>query len=532
MRDLRPSTSSALFTCQLPTVTPSCDGCRNEGSILSGTPHVSRVTSKRSSLTPADNPCRGKADRFIVMGVFVHPRHECKDITCCRQYDATIRFNKQSFKCREIILTLLAIFALTASFRTVNLNGQIGNVISSDSVYRKAPVSCIKSPASNTERNSSPKSNQVVGGMFSQNPSPIALERKTFKRFMEVELWRKPQLEDMYPVLCSIELACRDINRLMRRVSTDNLSGYNGAIEGAKGSVNIQGEDQKKLDVIANRIMKTSLCCSGKVSIVASEEDEEPCLCSAVTDNVAFNGEYAAVFDPLDGSSNIDSGLPTGTIFGIYRNPRYGPTDPLTTVKQKGSELVAAGYCLYSASTHIVITMNSGLHMFTLDDITGEFFLTRSNIKMPRSGSIYSFNDAHAASWEPGVRYFFNDLKAKRIAGLSAHTNAAKKPSARYMGALVADAHNIILNGGIFGYPGTVEKPKGKLRLLYEANPLGLIMEEAGGMASNGKGRILDLVVNDVHQRTPLFIGSILEVTALEKYQEFFTLPPDGNVAP
>lgn len=147
----------------------------------------------------------------------------------------------------------------------------------------------------------------------SQSPTSVFLERKTFKRFMQVELWRKPELENIYPVLCSIEFACRDINRLMRRVTTDNLSGYNGGIEGAKGSVNIQGEDQKKLDVISNRIMKTSLCCSGKVSMVASEEDEEPCLCSTVTDNIAFTGEYAAVFDPLDGSSNIDSGLPTGT---------------------------------------------------------------------------------------------------------------------------------------------------------------------------------------------------------------------------
>jgi len=371
------------------------------------------------------------------------------------------------------------------------------------------------------------KPSQIVPGNIGQGISPNS-ERKMYKRFMQVELWRKPELEAMYPVLCSIESACRDINRLMRRVSTDNLSGYNTAVEGGKGSVNIQGEDQKKLDVIANRIMKTALCCSGKVSIVASEEDKDPCLCSTVTDNIAFTGEFAAVFDPLDGSSNVDSGLPTGTIFGIYRNPKYGPADPLSTVKQKGSELVAAGYCLYSASTHIVITMRSGLHMFTLDDVTGEFYLTRSNIKMPRSGSIYAFNDAHAANWEPGMKYFLDDLKAKRIAGVSSANNKAKKPSSRYMGALVADAHNIILNGGIFGYPGTVDKPSGKLRLLYEANPLGLIMEEAGGMASNGRGRVLDLLVKDIHQRTPLFIGSIEEVSALERYNEFFTLPPDS----
>jgi hypothetical protein len=135
------------------------------------------------------------------------------------------------------------------------------------------------------------KPSQIVPGMFGQSLSSNP-ERKMYKRFMQVELWRKPELEAMYPVLCSIESACRDINRLMRRVSTDNLSGYNTAVEGGKGSVNIQGEDQKKLDVIANRIMKTALCCSGKVSIVASEEDKDPCLCSAVTDNIAFTGRH------------------------------------------------------------------------------------------------------------------------------------------------------------------------------------------------------------------------------------------------
>lgn len=433
-----------------------------------------------------------------------------------------ILFRKAIVFGRASFVLLLVISVLCASFQITRLSSQVRIGTSHRTLLPLQKLTTLRATPAVDKINSN--------GMFIQSTSPMTLERKTFKRFMEVELWRKPELENLYPVLCSIEHACRDINRLMRRVSTDNLTGYNGGTDGAKGSVNIQGEDQKKLDVIANRIMKTSLCCSGKVSIVASEEDEDPCLCSAVTDNVAFNGEYAAVFDPLDGSSNVDSGLPTGTIFGIYRNPKYGPTDPISTVKQKGSELVAAGYCLYSASTHIMITMNSGLHMFTLDDVTGEFYLTRSNIKMPRSGSIYSFNDAHAASWEPGVKYFLNDLKSKRIAGLSNSVNAAKKPSARYMGALVADAHNIILNGGIFGYPGTIDKPKGKLRLLYEANPLGLIMEEAGGMASNGKSRILDLVVNDVHQRTPLFIGSIVEVTALEKYQEFFNLPADGGL--
>lgn len=343
-------------------------------------------------------------------------------------------------------------------------------------------------------------------------------EKKTFKRFMQVELWRQPELESMYPILCSIESACRDINRLMRRISTDNLGGHQISTTGGN-SVNVQGEDQKKLDVLANSIMKRALCCSQKVSIVASEEDDEPCLCSDVIDNKAFSGEFAAVFDPLDGSSNVDSGLPTGTIFGIYRNPKYGPIDPLSTTTQKGSELLVADYCLYSAATHIVITLRTGLHMFTLDDVTGEFYLTKSNLRIPRSGPLYSFNDANSESWDPAVNYFINDFKRQKV-----HSNqiGGKKPSARYMGALVADSHNILLNGGIFGYPGGVKNPAGKLRLLYEANPLALMMEEAGGKASTGYGRILDEKVGSVHQRTPLFLGSVEDVTAMEDYLAFY----------
>jgi len=339
-------------------------------------------------------------------------------------------------------------------------------------------------------------------------------EKKTFKRFMQVELWRQPELESLFPILSSLELACRDINRLMRRVSTDNLEGVSKGNMGS-ATVNIQGEDQKKLDVIANRIMKVSLCCSGKLSAVASEEEDDLCLCSTVTDNAAFSGEYAAVFDPLDGSSNIDSGLPTGSIFGVYKATKYGTnrTEPLSIVRQKGSELVVAGYCLYSASCHLVITMRTGVHMFTLDDISGEFYLTRSNIRVPRSGGVYSFNDAYSEGWPSYVNYFINEFKS------ASH----KKPSARYMGALVADTHNILLNGGIFGYPGTKGKPAGKLRLLYEANPIALIFEEAGGYASNGSGRILDVPVSDIHQRTPFYVGSIEEISMMERFCKFFS---------
>ena len=307
-------------------------------------------------------------------------------------------------------------------------------------------------------------------------------ERKTFKRFMQVELYRSPELESLYPILCGIETACRDINRLMRRVTTDNLDGLQGA-------VNVQGEEQKRLDVISNRIMKQSLCCTGKVSIVASEEEDEPCLCSTVTDTT-FSGEFAAVFDPLDGSSNIDSGLPTGTIFGVHRNPAFGSSDPLKVVQQRGSNLVVAGYCIYSASCTICITLGgaasgSGVHMFTLDDVTGEFYLVRKNVRIPRSGGIYSFNEANAKSWPVGVVHFLDDFRAKRV-----QTKPAKTPTARYMGALVADAHNIILNGGIFGYPGT-DKATGVLKSPYYLN------RNTGAMMLHPATRRLDSLRRD-----------------------------------
>ncbi len=358
--------------------------------------------------------------------------------------------------------------------------------------------------------------------------------------------------------------------------------------------MNIQGEEQKQLDVVANRIMKTTLCGSGKLSIIASEEEDEACKCSEVAQNTAFDGEYAAVFDPLDGSSNIDSGLPTGTIFGVYKNPSYGSrADPDAIVKQEGRHLVVAGYCLYSAATHLVITVRSGLHQFTLDDVTGEFYLAKENIQIPRLGPIYSFNAANQDNWHHSTQKYFQDFSrgrvstydlakrrnivnrynevtrqvyqefessakalakqkqaevdrlneadvalegvAKERATTTAATQASArtdfdinsvKPTARYMGALVADAHNIVCNGGIFAYPGTIAKPQGKIRLLYEANPMAMIFEQGGGMASNGYKRILDLPIPDIHVRTPCFFGSIENVAALQRYSAFYDPEP------
>jgi fructose-1,6-bisphosphatase I len=356
------------------------------------------------------------------------------------------------------------------------------------------------------------------GGRLDKIKPVKAIDRKTLKRFLQVEIWRSPEKESLYPILSAFEAACRDINRLMRRISTDNLDGYHGGVNGTPGTVNIQGEDQKKLDVIANRILKTALSCTGQVSVLASEEEDEPTLCSDLVGGLAASGTYTAVFDPLDGSSNIDPGLPTGTILGIFKNPSFGNPSSTSLATKRGSELVAAAYCLYSSSTHLALTMKSGLHMFTLDDVSGEFYLTRSNVRIPRSGPIYSFNDANDKEWSPAVRHFVSDLKSCS----SPYMPSTKKRSSRYAGSLVADLHNIIINGGIFGYPGTVSKPEGKLRLVYEGNPMALIVEDAGGSASTGFQRVLDVPVTGVHQRIPLFIGSFEEVAAVDKYCSFY----------
>jgi len=353
-------------------------------------------------------------------------------------------------------------------------------------------------------------------GIFKKYESSTSIERKSLKRFLEVEIWRSgasPEMKTLYPMLTGIEKACRDISLLMRRISTDNLEGL------SQGStINVQGENQKKLDVLANSIIKNAVCGSGVAKAVASEEEEEVCLCSSIMDSINFDGDYVVLFDPLDGSSNIDSGLPTGTIFGIHRKPKYSiekdqPNFLDTILRQRGRELVAAGYCLYSSSTHMVITMRSGVHMFTLDDVSGEFYLTKSNIRIPVIGSLYAFNDANFNSWPTAIRNYIHDKRDRRVEGLKA----------RYFGALVADVHNILLNGGIFGYPGTKNQPNGKLRLAYEANPLALILEESGGKASNGIENILELPVLNIHQRTPLYIGSARDVESLEKYIQFYT---------
>lgn len=286
-------------------------------------------------------------------------------------------------------------------------------------------------------------------------------------------------------LLTSIRLAAKLISREVSK------AGLVEDIMGAIGSENVQGEEQQKLDVYANNIFINAMRNQGVVCGVASEEDDE----EVIFDGTAAKGNYVVTMDPLDGSSNIDVNVSIGTIFSIYQ--RLDPGKPITKADflQPGTKQIAAGYVIYGSSTMLVYTTGHGAHGFTLDPSIGVFCLSHPNMTTPEIGKIFSVNEGNYNEFDPGVRKYIDDQKKN-------------KQSARYIGSLVADFHRNLLKGGMYMYPGTTEKPQGKLRLLYEANPLAFIVEQAGGVASDGHQRIMEIVPTELHQRVPLFIGS------------------------
>ncbi len=269
-------------------------------------------------------------------------------------------------------------------------------------------------------------------------------------------------------------------------------------ILGVTGKVNIQGEEVKKLDEYANDIFKKVLEIGGYTCILASEEDEEALILKQAT------GKYAVVFDPLDGSSNIDANVSIGTIFGIYKKSSKEDHCSKEDLLQPAKNMVAAGYIIYGSSTMFVYTTGNGVHGFTLDPEIGEFILSHKDIKIPEKSKIYSINEGNYSTWPEGIKKYINKIKQERTHSL------------RYIGSLVADFHRNLVYGGVFLYPQTSKNPKGKLRLLYEAGPLSYIVKEAGGKGSNGTTDILDIVPNSIHERVPLFIGSKKDVEEIE----------------
>jgi fructose-1,6-bisphosphatase I len=314
-------------------------------------------------------------------------------------------------------------------------------------------------------------------------------------------------------LLSGITLATKVIADQVRRAGLVDIAGAavpltpSPSPEGRGEVRNVQGEVVQKLDVIANQALLHCLGNRGNVAVMASEEDEEP----VVVPRDWENGTYVVVFDPLDGSSNIDVNVSVGTIFSVLRRTpepdRY--RTPLEDVLQPGFKQIAAGYVVYGSSTMFVYTTGNGVNGFTLDPSIGAYFISHPNITMPASGSIYSVNEANADSFPEPYRQYLAHLKSGK---------AGRQYSSRYIGSLVADFHRTLLKGGIFLYPPTASHPGGKLRLMYEANPIAFLAEQANGAATDGKQRILEKPPQSLHERTPLVVGSRTEMDLLHQF--------------
>jgi fructose-1,6-bisphosphatase I len=291
----------------------------------------------------------------------------------------------------------------------------------------------------------------------------------------------------------------RDIGLAAKRINVEVNKAGLVDILGDAGTINVQGEDVKKLDVFANNqimgVLQHGISCAG----IASEELDD---FVAFDDEVSRNSKYVCLFDPLDGSGNIDVNVSIGTIFSVYRRvTEKGQLAAKKDFLQKGINQVAAGYIVYGSSTMLVYATRRGVNGFTLDPSIGEFCLSHPDIKCPESGRIYSINHGHFFLYDDSVKKYIDRCQHKTKDNGGPYTQ-------RYIGSMVADVHRNLIKGGIFMYPATIDKPKGKLRLLYECNPFAFIVEVAGGKATNGRQRILDIEPNELHQRSGFFVGS------------------------
>jgi fructose-1,6-bisphosphatase I len=307
-------------------------------------------------------------------------------------------------------------------------------------------------------------------------------------------------------MLSGITLAAKMIEAKVRRAGLNDILG-------AQGDINVQGEVQQKLDVYANKVMSESLGLRDSIAVIASEENEKP----TVLRRKAKNARYIVIFDPLDGSSNIDVNVSVGTTFSIIKRAKGVYCD--NDILRPGDEQVAAGYVLYGSSTMLVYTAGNGVHGFTLDPAIGAFVLSHEDIRMPRQGKYYSVNEAHKEAMPETFRDYIDGLRSGEF---------GEKYVSRYIGSMVADFHRTLLKGGVFIYPPTLDHPSGKLRLMYEANPVAFLAEQAGGRATDGKERIMNLIPEGIHDRTPLIVGGHFEMTAFEKCRRTVRQRKDG----
>lgn len=331
------------------------------------------------------------------------------------------------------------------------------------------------------------------------NAQDRALERDcmTLSRHVLQQLQSfSAEAQDLSAIMNRIALAAKLISRHLSRAGLmENVLGFTGEI-------NVQGESVKKMDVYANEVFISVFKQSGLVCRLASEEMEKPYY---IPENCPI-GRHTLLYDPIDGSSNIDINLNVGSIFSIRQQEGNDEDGSANDLLQNGRKQIAAGYVLYGPSTMLVYSIGRGVHAFTLDPSLGEFILANENIKLPDHGPIYSVNEGNFWQWDDSIRDYIR------------YVHRTEGYTARYGGALVGDFHRILYQGGVFLYPGTVKKPEGKLRLLYEAAPLAFLAEQAGGRASTGTQEVLDAVPEKIHARTPLFIGSKNDVALVESF--------------
>lgn len=301
-------------------------------------------------------------------------------------------------------------------------------------------------------------------------------------------------------LLRDIGIAAKIINREINKAGLMDIFGETD-------SLNIQGETQKKLDIYANEQFISALQSGGECCIIVSEESDE---CIHIESDISKNAKYIVAIDPLDGSSNIDVNVAVGTIFSIYRRKTAIGKTTLEDALQKGTDQVAAGYIIYGSSTMLVYTTGNGVNGFTLDPTIGEFCLSHPDMRIPKEGTIYSINEGNYMHFPDGIKEYIRYCQV--------HDEASQRPyTARYIGSMIADVHRNLVKGGVFLYPVTASVPKGKLRLVYECNPMAFIIEQAGGRATNGYERVLDLQVYELHQRSGIFIGSQNMVLKIEE---------------
>jgi fructose-1,6-bisphosphatase I len=329
------------------------------------------------------------------------------------------------------------------------------------------------------------------------------------RRILTLDEFTLQQLRQFPTATGELSSLLRDIGLAAKRVNVEVNKAGLVDILGDAGTINVQGEDVKKLDIYANNqfmgVLQHGISCAG----IGSEELDDFVV---FDDEVSNQSKYVVMFDPLDGSGNIDVNVSIGTIFSVYRRvSERGKPCTKADFLQPGNRQVAAGYVIYGSSTMFVYATRRGVNGFTLDPSIGEFCLSHPDIKCPPTGKFYSVNHGNFFQYDEGVRKYIDACQRKTKDTGGPYTQ-------RYIGSMVADVHRNLIKGGIFMYPGTIDKPKGKLRLLYESNPFAFILEVAGGRATDGKQRILDIQPTELHQRTPLFIGSREMMGELESY--------------